>query len=179
MYRLLRLSLIAAGCCFSLAASAHEFSSNGITVSHPWARATPGGVSVGAAYLKISADAKTTDKLIGVSSPVAEDGQIHTNTHEGDVVKMRRVEGIDIASGQSVVLKPSGDHIMLMGLKQPLKEGDLIKLTLQFEKAGAIEVEATVEPIGSKGPHGFNGQPPSGDAPDAGGADANPHHSHH
>ena len=61
-----------------------------------------------------------------------------------------------------MVLKPGGYHIMLMDLKQPLKEGDLLKLTLVFEKAGEIEVEATVEPIGAKGPHGFDSQP--GDA---------------
>jgi copper(I)-binding protein len=179
MYRLIRLSVIAAGCCLSLAASAHEFTHNGVTVSHPWLRATPGGVTIGAAYLKISADEGKADRLVGVSSPVAETGQIHTNTHEGDVVKMRQVEGVEIPAGKSVVLKPGGDHIMLMGLKTPLKEGDLVKLTLQFEKAGPVEVEASVEAIGAKGPHGFNGQPAGDDADHEHGAGAHDHHSHH
>ena len=72
---------------------------------------------------------------------------------------MRRVEGIALGAGKSVVLKPGGYHVMLMQLKQPLKEGDLVKLTLVFEKAGPIEVDATVEPVGATGPHGFDSQP--------------------
>lgn len=182
MFRLMRLSLVAAVCCLPLAVSAgsHEFTSNGVTVSHPWVRATPGGATVGAAYLEIGADANTTDKLVGVSSPVAEKGEIHTHVHDGDVVRMRKVKGgLDIAAGKSVILKPSGDHIMLMGLKQPLKEGETVTLTLQFEKAGPIEVEASVEPIGAKGPHGFDKQPTSDDASGDAGASDHDHHSHH
>ena len=72
---------------------------------------------------------------------------------------MRRIDGLPIKGGEFVVLKPGGYHIMLIDLKQPLKEGDLLKFTLTFEKAGDIEVEATVEPIGAKGPHGFDSQP--------------------
>ncbi len=68
-----------------------------------------------------------------------------------------------IKGGKSVVLKPGGYHVMLLDLKKPLKEGDLLNFTLTFEKAGDIEVEATVEPIGAKGPHGFDSQPTSTD----------------
>jgi copper(I)-binding protein len=77
---------------------------------------------------------------------------------------MRRVDALAIAGGKSVVLAPGGYHIMLTDLRQPLKEGDLLKLTLVFEKAGAIEVEATVEPVGAMGPHGFDHQPGAGKA---------------
>jgi hypothetical protein len=143
----------------ALPASAHEYGQKGISVAHPWARATPGGATVGAAYLEIKADAKAADKLIGAKSPVAGRVEIHTHIHEGDVMKMRKVDAIDIAPGKSHLLKPSGDHVMLFDLKQPLKEGDLIKITLQFEKAGEIEIDATVEPIGAKGPHGMDHQP--------------------
>lgn len=143
----------------ALPAYAHEFSNLGITVAHPWARATPGGATVGAAFLEIKADDKTTDKLVGVTAEIAGRGEIHTHKQEGDVMKMRKVDALDIAPGKSVVLKPMGDHIMLMDLKAPLKEGDLLKFTLQFEKAGKIEVEATVEPIGAMGPHGMDHQP--------------------
>jgi copper(I)-binding protein len=78
---------------------------------------------------------------------------------DGNVMKMRSLDGIDLKPGQSLVLKPMADHIMLFGLKEPLKEGDLVKLTLTFEKAGPIEVEATVEAPGSMGPHGLSKQP--------------------
>jgi copper(I)-binding protein len=140
-------------------AAAHEFTSKGVTVAHPWARATPGGVKVGGAYFEMKAAAGKGDRLIAASSPVAGSVEMHSNTMDGGVARMRRVDAIPVAGGSSVVLGPSGYHVMLMDLKQPLKEGDLLKLTLVFEKAGPIEVEATVEPVGALGPHGFDHQP--------------------
>lgn len=140
-------------------AEAHEETVKGVTVAHPWARATPEGQKVGAAFAEIKTDKDTSDRLIGVSSPVATNGEVHSMTMEGDVMKMRRLDGIDLKPGQSVVLKPMADHIMLLGLKEPLKEGDLVKLTLTFEKAGPIEVEGTVEAPGAMGPHGLAKQP--------------------
>ena len=103
---------------------------------HPWARATPGGVKVGGAYLEVKAAAGKGDRLIAVKSPVAGSAEIHSHITEGGISRMRRVDGIAIAGGKSVVLAPGGYHIMLMDLEQPLKEGDLMKLTLVFEKAG-------------------------------------------
>ena len=140
-------------------ATAHEFSANGVTVAHPWARATPGGAKIGGAYLEMSAAAGRGDRLIGARSPAAGAVEIHNHVMEGGIMKMRRVDAITVPGGKSVVLKPSGYHLMLTGLKAPLKEGDLLKFTLLFEKAGEIEVEATVEPIGAMGPHGFDHQP--------------------
>lgn len=161
MMRCTTLAALAAICATGLAfdAGAHEFSAKGVSVAHPWARATPKGAKVGAAYLEIKTDAKTADRLIGAKSAVAGKVEIHTHIHEGDVMKMRRIDGIDVKAGASHVLKPSGDHVMLMDLKQPLKEGDLLKITLIFEKAGEIDIDATVEPIGAKGPHGMDHQP--------------------
>lgn len=138
---------------------AHEATAKGVTILHPWARATPGGVTVGAAYLEIKTDARTSDRLVGAKSPVAGRAEIHTHIADGDVMRMQRVESLPLAPAQSRVFGPSGDHVMLLDLKRPLEEGDSIKLTLVFEKAGEIEVEASVEPLGAKGPHGFDGQP--------------------
>ena len=73
-------------------------------------------------------------------------------------MKMRHLDTLDLQPGTSEILKPSGEHIMLFDLKQPLKEGDPLKLTLTFEKAGPIEVEGTVEPVGATGPHGIEHQ---------------------
>jgi len=140
-------------------AAAHEFSNQGVTVAHPWARATPGGAKVGGAFLEIKAAAGKGDRLIAARSPVAGSVEIHNHIMEGGIARMRRVEAIAVAGGKSVVLGPGGYHVMLMDLKQPLKEGDLLKLTLVFEKAGEINVEATVEPMGATGPHGFDHQP--------------------
>jgi hypothetical protein len=148
-------------------AMAHEFASKGVTVAHPWARATPGGVKVGGAYLEIKAAAGRGDRLIAAKSPVAGAAELHNHIMENGIARMRRVDAIVVPAGKSVILKPGGYHLMLTDLKAPLREGDLLKLTLVFERAGEIEVEATVEPIGAMGPHGFDRQP---GAPEATGA---------
>ena len=144
---------------YSPPSAAHEATAAGVTVAHPWARATPGGVTNSAAYLEIKTEDGTIDRLISASSPVAGRVEIHTHIMDGDVMRMRRVEAVDLKGGQSLVLKPQGDHVMLLDLKSPLKEGELVKLTLTFEKAGPIEIEATVEPVGAMGPHGMDHQP--------------------
>ena len=157
-------------------ASAHEATNKGVTVAHPWTRATPGGATVGAAFLEIKTDKGTTDKLISASSPAAGRVEIHTHIMDGDVMKMRRVEAIDLKDGESHILKPMGDHIMLFDLKQPLKEGELVKLELTFEKADTIALDATVEPAGALGPHGMDHQP-GNEGHDHG--DAKSGHDHH
>lgn len=154
-------------------ALAHGAESKGVEISHPWVRATPGGSTLTAAFLEIKSE--KGDKLIGAKSPVAGRAEVHTHIMDGNVMKMRRVEAIEIAQGASRIFKPMGDHIMLLDLKQPLKEGDLVKLTLTFEKAGDIEVDATVEPVGAMGPHGLDQQPKTDEKS---GADSHPHEGH-
>jgi periplasmic copper chaperone A len=133
-------------------AKAQDVTKNGVTVANPWARATPAGVSNGVAYLEIRQAGGPSDRLMSVASPVAGRAELHTHAMNGNVMRMRRVDSVQLTPGGSVVLKPHGDHVMLMDLKTPLKAGDLIKLTLTFEKAGVIDVEAKVGPVGSPGP---------------------------
>jgi periplasmic copper chaperone A len=133
-------------------ASAHDFTSANITITHPWIRATPGGATVAAAYLKIKTADGVADKLLSASSPVAGRAEVHTHIKDGDIMRMRRVESRAVQPGAAVVLEPSGDHVMLMDLKGPLKEGDFVQLKLTFEKAGLVEVVAIVEPIGAASP---------------------------
>ncbi len=153
------LALFFAAGLFPLDTQAHEATSKGVTVAHPWVRATPDGATVGSGFLEIKTDKDTADRLVGIASPVATTAEVHSMTMDGAVMKMRRLDGIDLKPGSSHVLAPMGEHIMLLGLKQPLKEGDLVKLTLTFANAGPIEVEASVEPMGAMGPHGFDHQP--------------------
>jgi copper(I)-binding protein len=155
----LRFMLLASLLAAAGPAMAHEYTSKGVTVAHPWARATPGGAKVGGAYLEIKAAAGTGDRLVAVKSPAAGAAELHSHIMENGVARMRRVDAIAVPAGKSVTLRPGGYHLMLTDLKAPLKEGDLLKLTLVFEKAGEIEVEATVEPLGAMGPHGFDRQP--------------------
>lgn len=135
-------------------AFAQDATSKGVTVANAWARATPGGATVGAVFLEIRTDKKTSDRLTGIASPVADRTEIHSSSMEGGVMKMRRLDTIDLKPGTTFVLKPMGDHIMLFDLKQPLKEGDNVDLTLTFEKAGAIAVKAGVKGIAATGPTG-------------------------
>lgn len=156
-YVALALALIAA----PVLASAHEFggAKDGVTVLHPWARATPSGAKVGAVFFEMKAAASRGDRLIGGKTKAAQRVEIHGHTMENGVAKMRPVNGLDIPAGRSVVLRPSGYHLMLMGLVSPLKEGDTLDVTLVFERSGEVTLEATVEPIGAMGPHGFDHQP--------------------
>jgi hypothetical protein len=140
-------------------AGAHEYKAGTVTVSHPWARATPPGAKVGAAFFLMEASRLSGDRLIGAKADIAGRVELHTHIHEGGVMKMRPVDAVVLSAGNKVTFKPSGYHVMLLDLKQPLKEGDILPLTLVFERAGEIKVDATVEPIGAKGPHGFDAQP--------------------
>ena len=122
-----------------------------LEVKDPWARATPGSAANGAAYLTIVSP--TSDRLTGASSPIAKKAELHTMSMEGGVMKMRPLAAIDILAGQTVTLSPGGMHIMLVGLAQPLREGQTFPLTLLFEQAGPRQVTVAIEKAGAMG-HG-------------------------
>jgi len=126
-----------------------------IHISQPWARATPKGASSGAAYMTIVNNGKAPDRVSCVSSDASNECQIHTMTMENGVMKMRPVTGgLEINPGETVTLKPSGLHVMLVGLKHPLDQGASVKATLKFEKAGTVDVEYPIAAIGAPAPGG-------------------------
>ena len=123
-----------------------------LAIEAPWARATPEGAQVGGGYLKITNTGKEADRLIGGSLPVATSVEVHQMSMSDGVMKMRKMDrGLEIKPGQTVELRPGGYHLMFNGLREGLKQGQTIKGTLQFEKAGSVEVEFQVVPIGAKG----------------------------
>lgn len=132
---------------FAVSAQAHEYKVGDLQIGHPYARSTVPGQPAGGAYLSITNQGKSGDKLISMSSPVAKSTELHTMAMEGNVMKMREVDGnLEIKPGQEIKMQPgNGYHIMLMGLSQPLKAGDKIPLTLTFEKSGKVEVSLHVE----------------------------------
>jgi copper(I)-binding protein len=140
------------------AAQANEAASKGVTIEQPWARETPAGATVGAAFLTIRTDKDTSDRLTGISSPVAGRAEVHSSSMVDGIMKMRRLDGIDLKSGETHVLKPMGEHIMLFDLKHPLKQGDVVDLTLTFEKAGAITTQAKVESMAAMSPENMGHQ---------------------
>jgi copper(I)-binding protein len=144
---------------FSAAATAHETTVKGVTIADPWARATPAGATTAGAFFEMRTEEGVDDRLIAARSPVAGTVEIHNHITEGGIVRMRRVDGIAVPGGKSVTLAPGGYHIMLMDLKDPLNKGETFRMTLVFEKAGEIEVEASIEPIAATGPPGTDQQP--------------------
>ena len=143
------IRLLAFAASLALASAALAQTSQ-LEVSDAWARATPGKAETGVAYLKIRSP--TPDRLVSASSPVAKKAELHTMEMAGMVMKMRPLAGLDIPAGQPVTLKPGGEHIMLMGLNRPLREGQSFPLTLNFEKAGTRTVTVAVEKPGAAGP---------------------------
>lgn len=113
-----------------------------LQVRDAWARPTVPGQSTGGGYLKLQS--ATADRLVGGSSPVAERLELHSMNMEGDVMRMRQVEAVELPAGATVELRPGGLHLMLLGLKAPLKAGERVPLVLRFEKAGEVRTELVV-----------------------------------
>ncbi|OHC83207.1 MAG: hypothetical protein A3G73_09425 [Rhodospirillales bacterium RIFCSPLOWO2_12_FULL_67_15] len=138
-------------------AGSHVYESGPVIVSHPWARASAPTARNGAAYMRIESAPGAKDRLLGARSPVAETVEVHETTVTDGIARMRRIFAIGIAPDHPIDIAPGGMHMMLMGLKYPLKEGDLFPLVLTFEKAGDVQVDVIVEPPGAMGPHGTAG----------------------
>lgn len=148
--RLTTLLTLATALTIGSAAFAHDYTAGALHIAHPHARPTILNQPTGAAYLTIENNGKTTDKLVAASSPVAKTVEIHTMAMEGDVMKMREAGSIELKPAETVSMEPgAGYHLMLMGLRQPLKPGDKFPLTLTFEKAGKTEVSVLVENKGA------------------------------
>ncbi len=131
------------------AASAHEYKAGSLEIKHPWSRATPKGATVAGGYMKIVNTGTASDRLIGGSTEIAGKFEIHQMLMEEGIMKMRPVAGgVEIKPGQTVEFKPGGYHLMFVGIDKPVEQGKRVKGTLQFEKAGKVDVEYAVEAIG-------------------------------
>jgi periplasmic copper chaperone A len=121
-----------------------------LTVTSPWTRATPGGAKIAGGYLKITNNGASADRFVGAKSDAADRVEIHEMSMSDGVMKMRPLpNGLEIKPGETVELKSGGYHLMFMDLKQPLRQGDTLKATLQFEKAGSLEVNFSVSALGA------------------------------
>ena len=129
---------VVASIALAVAAPAADTAKVGdIAIDQPWARG----------YMILQNTGAVPDRLIGGSTPVATQVQLHTHVMEGGVAKMRPVDAIEVAPGQPTVLEPGGAHVMLQGLTQKLEEGTTMPLTLVFEHAGKVTLEVPVEGI--------------------------------
>jgi periplasmic copper chaperone A len=128
---------------------ADSFTLGDLVVEAPWARESV--TRTGAAYMTLRNNGDQPDRLIGVSSDVAETVQLHSSVTEDGVMQMRAVETVEVPAHGEAVLGPGGVHVMLIGLEGRLEEGKSFPLTLRFEKAGEVEVTATIEDISYAG----------------------------
>lgn len=137
------------------AGTAHEIKAGELLVTTMWSRATPGGAKVAGGYLTIENKGAVADRLLAASSPVSGKVEVHEMTMTNGVMTMRPLDrGLAIEPGKTVTLAPGGFHLMLMDLKQPLKEGELLPVTLQFEKAGKVDATLHIRGVGAQAPGG-------------------------
>ncbi len=156
MINLVFASLIAG--VLATAARAEDVKAGDLVISQAWSRATPGGAKIGGGYLTIENKGSAPDKLIGASADGAGKIEVHEMVMNGGVMKMRPVEGgLTIDPGKTIKLGPGGYHLMMMDLKSPLKQGDKMPVTLEFEKAGKVAVTLDVQGVGAQGPAAAGG----------------------
>jgi copper(I)-binding protein len=147
----LAIAMLLAGA--NTAALAHSVTVGSLTLTDLWTRATPPAAPTAAGYLTITNNGSEADRLIAAASPIAETVQLHTMEMKDGVMSMHPVEGgIEIPAGGSVTLAPGGFHIMFITLKDTLKEGGTVPVTLTFEKAGSVDTFLHIMAIGAKGP---------------------------
>lgn len=141
-------------CMFALAAAtlalntamADDYNVGKLHIDHAHARATVPGQSSAAAYISVENKGQVSDKLLSVASPIAKSAEVHSMSMDGDMMRMREVSELELKPSARIVMHPGGGyHIMLVGLKQPLKPGEKIPLNLRFEKAGKIDIIVSVD----------------------------------
>ena len=121
-----------------------------LVIESPWSRATPGGAKLGVGYLAIVNIGDKPDQLRAISSPIAERVEIHTTNMQGGVMRMRKIEGgLELKPQEVTELKPGGLHLMFIGLKQPIKEGDEFPVQLVFANAGKVDLTFIAAGIGA------------------------------
>jgi hypothetical protein len=144
--------LLAATVCIG-SASAQKIRVGNLEIDQPWSRATPAGAKVGAGYMVIKNTGATPDRLIGGSTSAAARVEIHEMAMKDNVATMRPMKGgLPIEPGKTVTIAPGSYHLMFVDLKSPLKQGDKVTATLEFEKAGKVDVIFAVQAVGAQSP---------------------------
>ena len=154
-FRKLTLTSIVSVAIAACAATAHaeDVKVGDLVIRQAWSRATPNGAKTGGGYLTIENKGSAPDRLIGGMADVAGKVQVHEMSMDNGVMKMRPVDnGLAIDPGKTVKLAPGGYHLMMMDLKAPLKQGDKVPVTLEFEKAGKVTVSLDVKGVGAQAP---------------------------
>lgn len=123
-----------------------------IEIHAAWARATPGQAGAGGAYLTIVNTGTAADNLVSAETPAAKSAELHTHMAQDDTMRMIALSSVELPAGRSIEFAPGGLHVMLMGLKAPLKEGASFPLSLTFDQAGKVTVTVDVKAVGASPP---------------------------
>jgi copper(I)-binding protein len=138
---------------YTAPALAEEVKAGDLVITQAWSRATPGGAKVAGGYLTIENMGSAPDRLIGGAADIANKVEVHEMATNNGVMTMRPLEkGLTIEPGKTVKLAPGGNHLMLFDLRSPLKQGDKVPVTLEFEKAGKVKLSLDVQGVGAQGP---------------------------
>jgi periplasmic copper chaperone A len=134
-------------------ARAQEVKAGDLVITQAWTRATPNGAKIGGGFLTIENKGSTPDRLIGGSTDAASKIEVHEMAMKDGVMTMRPLDnGLTIDPGKTVKLAPGGYHLMMFDLKDQLKQGDTVPVTLKFEKAGEVKVSLAVQGVGAQAP---------------------------
>ena len=152
--RILALTAVAIT-VLAAAARAEDVKAGDLVITQAWTRATPNGAKIGGGYVTIENKGTAPDRLVGGAGDIAGKVEIHEMAMDNGVMKMRPIDkGLTIEPGKTVKLAPGGYHLMMFDLKAPLKQGDKVPVTLQFEKAGKVSVTLDVQGVGAQAPGG-------------------------
>jgi len=154
MPRFIRIAAVIAALLVPTATVAlgHEVKKGDILLTQLWSRATPPGAKVAAGFFTIENTGSETDRLVGITTPLGK-AEVHETAIANGVSTMRPLEsGVSVAAGQKVTLAPGGLHVMITELKAPLKEGEMLPLTLRFQKAGEVDATLHIRPPGARSP---------------------------
>ncbi len=124
---------------------ADDYKAGELSIKDPWSRELPVDIQGAAAYFVIQNHGSEPDRLLSVSTPRAQQAHLHYQSNDGTSGAMKMLNAVDIAAHGEVTFKPGGNHVMLTGVEKPLKAGEHFPMTLQFEKAGPLEVQVDVK----------------------------------
>ncbi|MFT6091409.1 copper chaperone PCu(A)C [Sulfitobacter sp.] len=143
----MKLASFTRAVCAIVLLSAGPLAAQGMMVHDAYARSSTAASTSGAAFMVLMNHSGSDDRLIGASSDVAKKVELHQHAEDANgVMRMGEIEGgVPIANDEAHTFKRGGDHLMFMGLNRPLVQGEMIKVTLEFEKAGEVEIEITVD----------------------------------
>ncbi len=142
-------------------AASHGTKADNLEITGAWARATPPRAKNGGAFLTVTNHGMVADKLVAASTEMAKKTELHNHINDNGIMRMRHVPHVEVPAHGQAVLKPGSYHVMMMGLKGPLREGEMLMVKLTFKKAGTVMVhmpimKGTAMPKGVKMQHKHN-----------------------